>query len=519
MRRRRRFPEPPASLRWPYGIPLVYRVKWLAALRGRQGGKRAAETAPPDGPGRPELRDLKPVTISGMEVPPLVEGGKGIAVTNGESAGAWASAGGVGTFSGVNADAFDAAGRLIPVRYSGRTRRERHEELVAYAIQGGITQARIAHEIAGGNGRIHMNVLWEMGGAERVLRGVLTGAKGLIHGVTCGAGMPYRIAQIAAEHRVHYYPIVSSARAFRALWKRAYHRFSRWLGGVVYEDPWRAGGHNGLSNSEDPNESQEPLPRVSELRRTMAGIGLSEMPIFMAGGVWYLREWNDWLDNPEVGPIAFQFGTRPLLTQESPISPQWKRRLLELRDGDVALNKFSPTGFYSSAVYNSFLDELRERSERQIAFATAPVGALACELAVGPRARRIFVAANDRARAESWMREGYTEGLRTPDSTIVFVTPGKARKIRADQAACMGCLSACHFSNWSQGENGSTGRKADPRSYCIQKTLQDIAHGGQVDEQLMFAGHNAYRFRDDPFYSNGFVPTVRQLVERLQTGD
>jgi len=67
--------------------------------------------------------------ISGKEVPPLVEGGKGIAVSNGESCGAWASAGGVGTFSGVNADAFDANGALIPVRYGGRTRRERHEEL------------------------------------------------------------------------------------------------------------------------------------------------------------------------------------------------------------------------------------------------------------------------------------------------------------------------------------------------------------------------------------------------------
>ena len=28
----------------------------------------------------------------------------------------------------------------------------------------------------------------------------------------------------------------------------------------------------------------------------------------------------------------------------------------------------------------------------------------------------------------------------------------------------------------------------------------------------MFAGHNVYKFRDDPFYSNGFIPTVRQLV-------
>ena len=131
----------------------------------------------------------------------------------------------------------------------------------------------------------------------------------------------------------------------------------------------------------------------------------------------------------------------------------------------------------------------------------------------------MYVTHSDRKRAEAWLNNGYSEGLRTPDSTMIFVSRDKAREIRTDQANCMGCLSACHFSNWSQAETGTTGRKADPRSYCIQKTLQDIAHGGAVDEQLMFAGHNAYRFRDDPFYSNGFVPTVKQLVERLQSGD
>ena len=94
----------------------------------------------------------------------------------------------------------------------------------------------------------------------------------------------------------------------------------------------------------------------------------------MAGGVWYLREWEDWLDNPELGPIAFQFGTRPLLTQESPISDAWKQRLLTLEEGDVCLNRFSPTGFYSSAVSNPFLDELQERSERQVAYSIEPVG-------------------------------------------------------------------------------------------------------------------------------------------------
>ena len=83
----------------------------------------------------------------------------------------------------------------------------------------------------------------------------------------------------------------------------------------------------------------------------------------------------------------------------------------------------------------------------------------------------------------------------------------------------MGCLSACQFSNWAQNEARTTGRKADPRSFCIQKTLQAIRHSDDVEFQLMFAGHNGYRFASDPFYANGYVPTVRDLVERLQTGD
>jgi len=465
------------------------------------------------------VKALNSIVMSGREVLPLVEGGKGISVSNGESSGAWAAAGGIGTFSGVNADARDASGQIMPQIYSGRTRRERHEELIAFSITGAISQARVAYETAGGRGCVHMNILWEMGAAERILNSVLEGAKGLIHGVTCGAGMPYRIAEISAHYGVYYYPIISSARAFRALWKRAYHRFRDWLGAVVYEDPWLAGGHNGLSNAEDPLKPESPLPRIIELRRQMNEFGLHDTPIVMAGGVWFLREWQDFLDNPEVGPIAFQFGTRPLLTQESPISPAWKKRLLTLKSGDVLLHRFSPTGFYSSAVRNDFLMELEERSQHQVAFTTAPVGEHTEAFGVGARGRLVYLTAADKAHAEAWVAQGFTDALRTPESTLIFVTPERAEAIHRDQLECMGCLSACGFSNWAQNEEGSTGKKADPRSFCIQKTLQDISHGGDVENQLMFAGHNAYRFGEDPFYSNGFVPTVRDLVARIQTGD
>ncbi len=469
------------------------------------------------------MKAINAIRMGGVDVLPLIEGGKGVAVSTGVSSGHWAAAGGAGTFSAVNADSYDADGNAIEQLYHGRTRRERHEELIDYAIRGGIAQAQQAHDLSGGQGRIHANILWEMGGAERVISGVLEGAKGLIHGLTCGAGMPYRLSDIAAKFGVYYYPIVSSSRAFNALWKRAYSKAASLLGGVVYEDPWLAGGHNGLSNGEDPTMPEDPFPRVLALRKLMRSFGLGDTPIIMAGGVWWLEEWEHWIDNPELGPIAFQFGTRPLLTQESPIGAAWKQRLLTLKPGDVFLNKFSPTGFYSSAVNNGFIQELRQRSEHQVAYSMEAIGEHTAAYGVGPRKRIVFMTPVDLRQAERWVREGFTEALRTPDSTLVFVTPDRAGEILQDQTDCMGCLSQCRFSNWSQHEpEYSNGKKADPRSFCIQKTLQavrsDRNDSAAMENNLMFGGHNAYRFASDPFYSNGFIPSVKELMERILTG-
>ena len=169
-------------------------------------------------------------------------------------------------------------------------------------------------------------------------------------------------------------------------------------------------------------------------------------------------------------------------------------------------------------LHATIMEELRERNDRQIAFSSEPVGDHDTAFAMGPRGRKVYVTAEDLQRAEAWQEQGFTEGMRTPDSTLMFVDLETRNQILTDQIECMGCLSACRFSNWAENEAGTTGRKTDPRSYCIQKTLQTIAHGGEPDMQLMFAGHNAYRFSTDPFYANGYIPTVRSLVERIKTG-
>ena len=462
--------------------------------------------------------NLDSVIISGKEVYPIIEGGKGIAVSSGRSSGAFAAAGAVGTFSGVNANFYDENNKIIPYTYKGTTRRERHFELIKMGIKGGIAQAKIAHDLSNGNGAIHMNILWEMGGAEAILRGVLEGSKGLIKGVTCGAGMPYKLAEIAQEYNIYYYPIVSSMRALRALWKRSYYKHPELLGAVVYEDPWLAGGHNGLSNSEDPRLPEDPYPRVAEIRKFMNEIGLNEVPIIMAGGVWHLNEWSHWLNNPEIGKIAFQFGTRPILTEESPVSDSWKRKLLTLKKGDIYLNRYSPTGFYSSAVENNFIKELQGREIRQISYASEADENHNTAFPVGPRGRPIYIEAQDLENANKWTAQGYNEALKTPDSTVIFVEKERANQINIDQIECMGCLSHCKFSNWKDHDDFTTGKRADPRSFCIQKTLQNISNGDDVENELMFSGHNAYRFADDEFYKDGFVPTVKELVDRIRSG-
>src|SRR5690606_7395237 len=119
------------------------------------------------------FKGVKPILYGGREVWPLIEGGKGVSATNHASSGAWAAAGGIGTVSAVNADSYDADGKIVPQIYSALTRRERHEELIRFAIDGGVAQVRRAHDLSNGQGAININVLWEMGGAQAVLEGIL----------------------------------------------------------------------------------------------------------------------------------------------------------------------------------------------------------------------------------------------------------------------------------------------------------------------------------------------------------
>ena len=229
-----------------------------------------------------------------------------------------------------------------------------------------------------------------------------------------------------------------------------------------------------------------------------------------------MADWQDYINNPELGNVAFQFGTRPMITKESPISDAWKKLMLNTKKGDVILQKFSPTGFYSSAIKNDFLANLMRRKAAEITYSLQSTAELNTPLAIS-EVKTVYVAADSLKHIKGQQQAGYTVIKETPDSTLVFLTPSEWQEMQQQRARCVGCLSQCQFSSWSRA-NGTTGKIPDPRTYCIHHTLMEIGHGGDVQNNLAFAGHNVYRFGSDPLYAGGHIPSVHELFTNILAG-
>ena len=467
------------------------------------------------------LKNLKSVIINGKEYLPIFEGGKGIGFSNAMSSGHFAKNNAIGTFSGVNPDFITANGDSISMTLNAKSRLERRTEMLEWSIKAIVSQAKAARDIAGNMGRVHMNVLWEMGGTEYILNEALAKTKGLIQGVICGAGMPYKLGEICAKYKTFYFPIVSSARTFKILWKRSFNKTKEWLGGVVYECPWQAGGHNGLSNAEDPFIEQDPYSRVVLLREAMNELGLNTLPIIIAGGVWNLTEQEKFLNNEEVGNVAFQFGTRPIVTVENPAPMTVKKMLLNLKREDIKTNNFSPTGFYSSAINTTFLQSMYARLKREFEFSDVSNEEFTVEITAPNSTKQYFAKATDVNDIKNYFLQGYTIMQKTPDNTVVLLNLEESTEMKENLRDCHGCLSQCRFSSWSQyfPENSyNTGKLPDCRSFCIQKALRNAKDDKNFDKQLVFSGSIATRFAGDPMYANGYIPTTKELIEALVEG-
>ena len=462
------------------------------------------------------MKNLELLEIGGKAVFPLFEGGRGVNVSNGQTAGAWAKENCVGTFSGVFPDIKDAMGNVKTPEILTKSRMERHWEMMDKAVEGCVTQAQIAHEISGGNGLINMNVLWELADSQYLIQNVLEKAKGVINGVVSGAGLPIKLAELTSHFKVFYYPIVSSGRALQILIRRGYDKYKEYMGGVVYEDPWFAGGHCGFSNTDEVGKPQNPYEKVVELRKVLNANGLNNIPIIIAGGVWSLADWQDYIDNPEVGKVGFQFGTRPLLTKESPISQAWKKLLMCLNMDDVVIQDFSPTGFLSSAIKNGLIRKLFDRLNGQVEFKKQADEEF-CEPISYGNSKTYYIRKADVEKVDNQINQGKTCLSETPDSTLIFLRKDEKMQCMEDIKDCCGCLSACKFSSWTS-HGKTTGKVPDLRSFCIRKSLIEVGHNGNILDNILFSGKNAFKFKNDPLFKGANWPSIKELIEAIKKG-
>ena len=74
------------------------------------------------------MKELKKINLCGKEVYPLFEGGRGVNVSNGFTAGAWARENCIGTFSGVFPDIKDENGVVRTPDILAKSRQDRHWE-------------------------------------------------------------------------------------------------------------------------------------------------------------------------------------------------------------------------------------------------------------------------------------------------------------------------------------------------------------------------------------------------------
>jgi nitronate monooxygenase len=468
------------------------------------------------------------------EINPIIEGGKWVWISNWETAWNFALNSCVWTISFTNPQIIDENWNEIRrYEYKSRIRTERYNELVKQSIQWAISQVKYANNIAWKEGIINANSLWKAWWTKTILVETLEALKKdwiRLDGITTGAGMPYEIWEIASTYDKYYYPIISSTRAFKILYKKwKFENTKKNLWWVVYECPWTAWWHNGITNAENPNEPQKPYERLKVLRTFMNSVKLENVPIILAWWVWNIKDYDEYLDNPEIWKIAFQFWSRPMLTQEYLTNNiEWRNKLVQIKKWDISLNEFSPTWFFSSACKNDFLKELEHRTESEIEYRKEQVEEetttknkekitkiFNTKVEIWKHKSLIYIQEEDLEKFKQLKNAWYTEELKSPSNTIISVTKEVADEIAKNKIECMWCLAWCKFSGWVEDPEHRWKIRPDPRSFCIQKTLQNSSHWADINNELMFAWSESWRFWEDPLYQNWCIPTIKELVETI----
>jgi nitronate monooxygenase len=154
-------------------------------------------------------------------------------------------------------------------------------------------------------------------------------------------------------HDIALIPILSDSRGIALVLKK-WMKKGRLPDAIVIEHPAHAGGHLGVTNLADMNDSRFNFMRVlEEVEAVFTSLGLSReaLPLIVAGGINSHAAVREWLT---AGADGVQVGTAFAVTEEGDAHPAFKRVLAEARPEDI-VEFVSVTGLPARAVKTPWL--------------------------------------------------------------------------------------------------------------------------------------------------------------------
>jgi len=278
---------------------------------------------------------------------PIVQGGMGVGISWDQLAGTVSQEGGLGVISSVGTGYYkdkEFAKKLVADRPLSETNfysKEAFHEIV-----------KNARKICGDK-PLAANILYAITDYGRVVRDACEAGIDII---ITGAGLPTNMPEFTEGYPdVALVPIVSSPKALKIICKRWQKRYNRLPDAVILEGP-KSGGHQGFTYEQcsmDEYQLENLVKPVVEEAALWGG-----MPVIAAGGIWNK---NDIEAMMQLGASGVQMGTRFIGTYECDAHANFKKVLLDAKEGDIKLMG-SPVGYPAQGVVTN-LTHLVEKRE------------------------------------------------------------------------------------------------------------------------------------------------------------
>lgn len=284
---------------------------------------------------------------------PIVQGGMGVGISLSGLASAVANQGGIGVI----------AGAMIGMREPDITKNP--IEANVRALKTEISKAR---ELSP-DGILGVNIMVALTTFKEMVKASIENHANIIFS---GAGLPMDLPKIfldtceekKEEFKTKLVPIISSARAASIIAKKWESKTGLLPDAFVVEGP-KAGGHLGYKYDElnDPNHSLEHIvPEVVDAVKTLEDKSGKSIPVIAGGGIFSGEDIAKIMD---LGASGVQMGTRFVATDECDANIKFKQAFVDAKEEDITIIK-SPVGMPGRALFNNFIEAVREGKKRPV---------------------------------------------------------------------------------------------------------------------------------------------------------